>query len=35
MTYSLPIAYLLWFLGAFGLFGLHRFYLRRYATGFL
>ncbi len=35
MTYNLFIAYLLWFLGAFGLFGLHRFYLRRYATGFL
>jgi hypothetical protein len=28
-------AYLLWFLGGFGILGLHRFYLGRWATGML
>jgi TM2 domain-containing membrane protein YozV len=28
-------AYLLWFFGLFGWLGLHRFYLRKYATGIL
>ena len=30
-----PIAYLLWFLGGFGVLGLHRFYLGRWVTGLL
>jgi TM2 domain-containing membrane protein YozV len=29
------IAYLLWFLGGFGVLGLHRFYLGRWITGLL
>ena len=29
------IAYLLWFLGGFGVLGLHRFYLGRWVTGLL
>ena len=32
---SSPIAYLLWFLGGFGVLGLHRFYLGRWVTGLL
>ena len=33
--YSTGIAYLLWFLSAFGLFGFHRFYLGKIPTGIL
>jgi TM2 domain-containing membrane protein YozV len=33
--YSVPIAYLLWFLGGCGIFGLHRFYLGKIPTGIL
>jgi TM2 domain-containing membrane protein YozV len=29
------IAYLLWFTCLIGLFGIHRFYLRRYVTGII
>lgn len=29
------ISYLLWILGAFGAFGLHRFYLGRWVTGLI
>jgi TM2 domain-containing membrane protein YozV len=29
------IAYLLWFLGGFGILGLHRFYLGRWVTGLI
>jgi hypothetical protein len=32
---SVAVAYLLWFIGGFGILGLHRFYLRKYGTGFL
>lgn len=31
--YSLPIAYLLWFISGFGALGLHRFYLGKIGTG--
>lgn len=30
---SIPVSYLLWILGGFGVLGLHRFYLGRWATG--
>jgi len=33
--YSIGIAYLLWFLSGFGIFGLHRFYLGKIRTGLL
>jgi len=33
--YDTGIAYLLWFLGGFGVFGLHRFYLNKVGTGIL
>ena len=33
MYYSVPVAYLLWFIGGLGALGLHRFYLRKYGTG--
>ena len=33
--YSIGIAYLLWFLSCFGLFGFHRFYLGKIPTGIL
>ena len=29
------VAYLLWFLGGFGVLGLHRFYLGRWVTGLI
>ncbi|MGA1822577.1 MAG: NINE protein [Thermoplasmatota archaeon] len=32
---SVAVAYLLWLIGGFGVLGLHRFYLRKYGTGFL
>ncbi len=32
---SAPIAYLLWFVGGFGVLGLHRFYLGRWITGII
>lgn len=32
---SVPISYLLWFLGGFGVLGLHRFYLGRWVTGLI
>ena len=32
---SVPVAYLLWFLGALGALGLHRFYLGRWITGLI
>ena len=32
---SLVISYLLWFLGGFGVLGLHRFYLGRWITGLI
>ncbi len=32
---SAPVSYLLWFLGGFGVLGLHRFYLGRWVTGLL
>lgn len=32
---STAISYLLWFLGGFGVLGLHRFYLGRWVTGLL
>jgi TM2 domain-containing membrane protein YozV len=32
---SIGIAYLLWFLGGFGVLGLHRFYAGRVGTGIL
>jgi hypothetical protein len=35
MYYSVPVAYLLWFIGGCGALGLHRFYLRKTGTGFL
>lgn len=35
MYYSVPVAYLLWFIGGLGALGLHRFYLRKVGTGFL
>ncbi len=35
MYYSVPVAYLLWFIGGFGALGLHRFYLRKIGTGAL
>ncbi len=35
MYYSVPVAYLLWFLGGLGALGLHRFYLRKIGTGFV
>ena len=35
MYYSTAVAYILWALGGFGAFGLHRFYLRKVPTGFL
>jgi hypothetical protein len=35
MYYSVPVAYLLWFIGGFGALGLHRFYLRKSGTGIL
>lgn len=35
MYFSVPVAYLLWFIGGFGALGLHRFYLRKVGTGFL
>jgi hypothetical protein len=33
--YSTFIAYMLWAIGGFGAFGLHRFYLRKIPTGFI
>ncbi len=33
--YQLWVAYLLWFVGGLGMFGLHRFYLRKIPTGVL
>jgi len=33
--YSVVIAYLLWFLSGFGIFGFHRFYLGKIPTGLL
>ena len=33
--YSVPIAYLLWFIGGFGALGFHRFYLGKIGTGLL
>ena len=33
--YSIPVAYLLWFLSPFGIFGLHRFYLGKVGSGLL
>lgn len=33
--FSKPVAFLLWFLGGFGILGLHRFYLRRWGTGLI
>lgn len=35
MKYSLPVAYLLWFISGGGALGLHRFYLGKAGTGFL
>jgi hypothetical protein len=35
MYYSVPVAYLLWFIGGCGALGLHRFYLRKTGTGFV
>ena len=35
MYYSVPIAYLLWFVGGCGALGLHRFYLRKPGTGLI
>lgn len=35
MYYSTTIAYILWALGGFGALGLHRFYLRKFPSGFL
>lgn len=35
MYYSTVVAYILWALGGFGALGLHRFYLRKFPTGFL
>ncbi|AEJ61137.1 hypothetical protein Spith_0862 [Spirochaeta thermophila DSM 6578] len=35
MYYSLPIAYLLWFVSGFGVLGLHRIYLGKIGTGIL
>ena len=35
MYYSVPVAYLLWFIGGLGALGLHRFYLRKVGTGFV
>ena len=32
---STSLAYLLWFIGGFGLLGLHRFYLGRWPSGLL
>lgn len=32
---STAITYLLWFLGGFGVLGLHRFYLGRWVTGLI
>jgi len=32
---SVPVSYLLWLLGGFGVLGLHRFYLGRWITGLL
>lgn len=32
---SALVAYLLWFLGGFGVLGLHRFYLGRWVTGLI
>ena len=33
--YSVPIAYLLWFISGFGVLGLHRFYLGKVGTGLI
>ena len=33
--YSIPAAYLLWFLSGFGVLGFHRFYLGKFASGLL
>jgi hypothetical protein len=35
MRYSLPVAYLLWFIGGLGTLGFHRFYMRKIGTGVL
>jgi len=35
MFYSTTVAYLLWALGGFGVLGFHRFYLRKFPTGFI
>ena len=32
---SVAVTYLLWFLGGFGVLGLHRFYLGRWVTGLI
>lgn len=32
---SVPVSYILWFVGGFGVLGLHRFYLGRWITGIL
>jgi len=32
---SVPVAYLLWLLGGFGVLGLHRFYLGRWVSGLI
>ena len=32
---SVVVTYLLWFLGGFGILGLHRFYLGRWVTGLI
>jgi len=32
---STRIAYFLWFIGGFGWFGFHRFYLRKFGTGLI
>jgi len=32
---STGIAFLLWLIGGFGMFGLHRFYLNKFGTGLL
>ncbi len=35
MKKSLSVAYLLWFVGIFGILGFHRFYLKQPGSGFL
>ena len=32
---SIPVSYLLWILGGFGVLGLHRLYLGRWVTGLI